>query len=344
MCCALRGFFACLSCVLLTLLAAPPTARASGAVHIKVATLAPKGSVYHRVLQDIGAAIRSSEGPESSFTVYTDGSQGGEADVVRRMRIGQLNGALMTAVGLSEIDQSVTALQMMPLLFRTPEEIEFVGSALRPQIERNFLARGFVAVMWSEAGWVRFFSRESIAVPADLKARKIFAWAGQPDQVELMKQLGYKPIVLETADIIPGLQTGLIDCVALTPMFALATQADVLAPHMVDVKWAPIAGALVFTQQAWEQMKPATRAAIHAAVLHAADAMRVYQQRADAEAIAAMQARGLKVQHLDAAQLRHWDDFAAEIYPLIRGHMIPAATFDETMRLVAEYRARPPTP
>src|SRR5262245_8244721 len=86
-------------------IAAGPAVAA--AVTLKVATVAPKGSVYHRVLQDMGERWRAAEGPNARFIVYTDSAQGPEAETVRRMRIGQLSASMVSIVGLSEIDESV---------------------------------------------------------------------------------------------------------------------------------------------------------------------------------------------------------------------------------------------
>jgi TRAP-type C4-dicarboxylate transport system substrate-binding protein len=315
-----------------------PLAFADGPVRIKLATLVPKGSTYHRVLQDMGEAFRGAEGNGSTFTIYTDGSQGSEADVVRRMRVGQLNAALMSVIGLSEIDGSVSALQKMPMVFRSWEEIDYVSQTLRPSIERHFLDKGFVVVLWAEAGWVRFFSKQPAARPEDLKPRRMFAWAGDNEQVELMKALGFRPVVLETADIIPGLQTGLVDTVAVTPMWALATQLDRLAPYMIDVKWAPIVGALVVTRPSWEAMTPAARSAIQQSARQAVATLRAYQSRADDEAISVMEQRGLRVRRLSPRDSAAWEAFAQSAYPLIRGHMVPEDGFDATVRLVAQFR------
>jgi TRAP-type C4-dicarboxylate transport system substrate-binding protein len=318
------------SCLAMSI--APP-ALAQERVRVKLGTLAPKGSIYHRVLQEVGESFRSAEG--AAFTIYS------EADVVRRMRIGQLNAAMITAVGLTEIDLSAGVMQKMPLLFRSWDEVEHVSHALRPDIERRFLEKGFVVVFWAEAGWVRFFCKEPAVHPSELRGRRMFAWAGDSEQVGMMKALGYRPVVLETADIIPGLQTGLVDAVPVTPTWALATQLDRLAPHMIDVRWAPIVGALVFTRKAWESIGAATREALQRAAPRAARALHEHQVRSDAEAIAAMRARGLKVLQPNAEQQAAWLELAQRTYPMIRGQTIPAATFDEALRLVAEYRASP---
>ena len=308
-------------------------------VRIKLGTLAPKGSIFQRVVSEMGEAFRAAEGPGSSFTIYGDGSQGSEADVVRRMRIGQLNAAMMTVVGLTEIEPSAGVLQKMPLFFDSWDEVEHVSQGLRPDIERRFLEKGFVVVLWAEAGWVRFFSKEPAAKPADFKSRRIFAWAGDSEQVGVMKALGYAPVVLETADIMPGLQTGLIDTVPVTPTFALATQLDRAAPNMIDVRWAPVVGALVVTRKAWDAMTPAGRDALRRSAPIAAKQLREHQLRSDPEAIAAMEKRGLRVLRPGPEQQAAWKQLAERAYPMIRGHTVPAPVFDEAQRLLAQFRA-----
>jgi TRAP-type C4-dicarboxylate transport system substrate-binding protein len=175
-------------------------------------------------------------------------------------------------------------------------------------------------------------------LPVDLKPRRMFAWAGDADQVDMMKSLGYQPVVLETADIVPGLQTGLIDTVPVTPIWALATQVDRLAPNMIDVKWAPIVGALIFNRTTWEGMTAASREALRRTAMQASDELRVFAEQADAEAVAAMVKRGLRVQVLTAEAEAAWQRQAQQAYPMIRGHTVPTPIFDEALRLVGEYR------
>src|SRR5687767_10531603 len=102
---------------------------------LKFGTIAPRGSIYHQALLETGESWKRAEAPGAGFTVFTDGSQGGEADLVRRMRIGQLNGALMSVVGLVEIDAGAAALQKMPLMFRSWEEVDAAGERVRPLLE-----------------------------------------------------------------------------------------------------------------------------------------------------------------------------------------------------------------
>jgi TRAP-type C4-dicarboxylate transport system substrate-binding protein len=305
---------------------------------IKLGTLAPRGTIYHQVLLEMAQSWRQAEAPTAVFTVFTDGAQGGEADIVRRMRLGQLDAALISVIGLTEIDAGAGALQKLPLMFRSWEEVDVAGQHLRPMLEQRFLAKGFVVLFWVEAGWVRFFSKEPGLRPADFKRMKMFAWAGDAEQVALMKAMGYQPVVLETSDILPGLQTGLINAVPVTAMWALMSQVDASARHMLDVRWVPIIAASVVTRKAWDGFTPAGRQALQAAGEKAGTRLRAYRASSDLDAVEAMKKRGLQVHRLTPELEAEWRQLAETAYPRIRGGMVPADMFDAVQRVLAEHR------
>ena len=306
---------------------------------LRIGTLAPKNSLYHRQLMEVGEAWRAAQGEGSKYLIYPDGSQGGETDMARRMRIGQLQGALLSVVGLREIEPSIAALQNMPLLFRSWDEVDYVRDKMRPGMEKKFLDKGFVVLAWGDAGWVRFFSKEAAVRPDDYKKMKFFAWAGESEQQEIMKSLGYTPVPLETSDILPAIQTGMINAVPATPYFALASQVYNTAPHMLDINWAPIVGALVVTRKSWDEMSPATQEAVRAAGLKAGAQMRTKARQEVDEAVEAMKKRGLQVHTPTPEQMKEWTELADRLYPRIRGKMVPAETFDEVFALLKAYRA-----
>jgi TRAP-type C4-dicarboxylate transport system substrate-binding protein len=249
---------------------------------------------------------------------------------------------LLSVVGLREIEPSIAALQSMPLLFRNWEEVDHVREKIRPAMEQKFLDNGFVVLAWGDAGWVRFFSKEPAVRPDDYKRMKFFAWGSEPDQQAIMKSLGYTPVPLETTDILPAIQTGMINVVPSTPYFALATQVYNSAPHMLNINWAPIVGALVVTRKAWDAMSAQTRQAVRSASEKAGTQIRSQARQEVQEAVAAMQKRGLIVSTPNAEQMKEWNELAEKLYPRIRGTMVPAQTFDEVMTHIKAYRAALP--
>lgn len=314
------------------------TEAAERGLTLKVATVAPKGSVYHRVMQDMGEQWRAAEGGNSRFIVYTDSAQGPEAETVRRMRVGQLHASMLSIVGLSEIDESVSALQKIPLMFRSWDEVDYVRERLRPDLEQRLRAKGFVVLFWGEGGFVQFFSKAPHTMPEQFKASRIFAWAGDNPQVELMKSLGYRPVVLELSDILPSLQTGMIDTVPAAPLWALVGQFDRTAPHMLRINWVPIVGAVVMNAKAWDSLSPSGREALTKAAAEAGEALRAHRNTRDEEVIRAMEQRGLKVLTMTPEVERAWRDLAQASWPRVRGSMVPAEMFDRVERLLAEYR------
>lgn len=306
---------------------------------LRLGTVAPKNSLYHRQLVELAELWRTGQGDGAKALVYADGSQGGEAEMARRMRIGQLQGALLSVVGLREIEPSIAALQNLPLLFRDWAEVDYVREKMRPAMEKRFLDKGFVVLAWGDAGWVRFFSREAAVRPDDYKRMKFFAWGSEPEQQAIMKSLGYTPVPLETSDILPAIQTGMIDVVPSTPYFALASQVYATAGHMLEINWAPIVGALVVTKKAWDDMSSAGQAALRSSGEKASIQMRNEARREVDEAVAAMRKRGLVVNRPTSEQMRAWNELAERLYPRIRGTMVPAETFDEVFAHLKAYRA-----
>jgi len=315
-------------------------ADADEAVKIRLGALAPRGTAWHRSLLEVGEKWRAAEGAGAEFIVYGGGSQGGEADMVRRMRVGQLNAAMLSVIGLTEIDASVSALQKMPLVFRSWDELDYVRDKLRPELDKRFFDKGFVVLCWGDAGWVRFFSKTPALRPDDFKKLKTFAWAGDTPQTDIMKSLGYQPVVLEVSDILPGLQTGMISMVPSTPFWALTLQFYNHAPYMLELDWAPMVGAMIVTRKAWDAMSPAGQGALRQAGAEAGVELRALSRREHEESVAAMTKRGLTVQKLTPEVEAEWRRAAEQMYPLVRGKMVPADFFDEVQRLLGEYRGK----
>ncbi len=330
-----------LSAMCLTLASTFSSLAADAPVRVRLGTLVPKGSSYFNHLQAMGEQWRQASGGAVTLTIYPDGTMGGEADMVRRMRVGQLQAGMLTAVGLSEIEPAVTGLQNLPMAFRSLEEVDYIGEKLRPMLEQRLRDKGFIVLFWGDAGWVHFFSKERLVRPDDLKKMKLFSWAGNADQVEIYKASGFNPVPLETLDILPNLQTGLINAVPLPPFVALASQVDGPAPHMLDLNWAPLVGATVISRKTWDAIPAAAREQMTKAAQEAGRKIKADSRRESTESVEAMQKRGLKVQKITPEIEAAWREAAEAVYPKIRGKLVPADIFDEVVKLLKESRATP---
>ncbi len=313
--------------------------RANAQVRVRLATLAPRGTVYHQALQAMGEKWRSAPNGGAALTIYTDGTMGTEPEMIRRMRIGQIQAALVTAIGLNEIDHSVNALESMPMVFRSLDEVRYVREQLRPELEKRFADKGFVILAWGDTGFVHFFSKQPALHPTDFKSMKMFSTASDNEQIELMKSVGYRPVPLEWSDVLTGLQTGLVDAVPTAPMVALGGQYYTVARHMLDVNWVPLVGGLVINKKTWDSIPESARQQLRDAAVVAALEIQKRSHEEEREAIAAMQKRGLEIHSVPPAVENEWRGMAEGLYPKIRGSLVPADMFDKVQTLLTQYRS-----
>jgi TRAP-type C4-dicarboxylate transport system substrate-binding protein len=322
-----------------SVLAAPPLQAADKPVNLRLGTLAPTGTSYHKSLLGMGEKWRQISGGAVRLTIFPGGTQGGEAEMVGLMQTGNLDAGLLTAVGLAEIEPAVTALQCMPMIFDNLDEVNYVGEKLRPKLEQLLLAKGYVVLFWSDSGWVRFFTKTPIMRPDDLRKLKIFAWVGTPREYDLWKSSGFSPVALETAGIPQGLLSGTIDAVPLPPVFVLVGQLDLQAKYMLEINWAPLVGAAVVRKKAWDRVPAAAREEMLKVAAEVGKKIRT-DGRAESDAsVTAMEKRGLKVQKVTPEVNAEWRSLIEGLQGQIRGKLVPAETFDEAQRCVKEYRA-----
>jgi len=331
----------------LTLIVRPGGSTVSGAagpIKIKLATLAPKGSSYDRLLVEMADKWRKASAGQVDLVLYTGGSQGSEAETVQRMNIKQVDAGMLTVGGLGEIDGSVAALQEIPMLFRSLDEVEYVREKMRPDLEKRLLAKGYVSLFWGDSGWVRFFSRRPATRPEDFKSMKILVVAsGSTTQPQIMQALGYKPVSLSLTDALIQLKTGGIDALPVIPVLALSGQYFEVTKHMLEVNWVPIVGAAVITKDALNAIPQATRDAMLQIAADTGKRIQEASRKENDAAVQVMRTFGVQVHPLTPQLEEEWRSFAEAIYPKIRGAMVPADFFDRARELVKEYRASHPS-
>lgn len=313
--------------------------HAADVTEIKLATILPAGTTSHQCLMELRDAWLKASGGTVKLTVYP-GAGDGEIALVRRMRARQLQAALVSVVGLGQIDRAATCLQVMPMTFRDWREVDYVRENLRTELEQGLRAKDFEVLFWADAGWVRFFSRHAAVRPADMKPMKMFVWSGEPHQLSLLRKMGYNPVGLETEQILPALSTGMLDVVPVPPFLANALQYNRYVSHMVELNWVPIVGAAVVRRDTWEKIPAALRTELLKAAAATGERLRVRNRAEDDAAIAAMQKRGLTVHRLPAAAIAEWQASVKAAQSDLRGPMVPAELFDRVHATVAEFRSR----
>lgn len=310
-------------------------------MNIRLSTLAPKDSSFDKSLRKMGQEWKDETRGQVNLIVFSGGVQGGETAMIDRMRVNQLQAALISGVGLSEIDPGVAGLQQIPMMFHTYDELEYVMERLGPKLEERIKEKGFIVLSWVDSGWVKIFSKQELATPDDMKKGKLYTWAGDNKQTDLLKNMGFRPVPIDATEVTSSLQTGLVDIVPLPPFFALATQSYRPAPNMLDIRYTPIVGAIVVSEQAWSRISPEDQAVMLESARRHGREMTLAGRAENEEAIKVMKEKwGLKIRDADDAVTESWEKASEKAYSLIRDNTVPADIFDEVVRLLKEYRSQ----
>lgn len=310
------------------------------AAPLRLATLAPKDTSFDKTLRKMGQVWRKETNGKASLIVYAGGSQGSESELIKKMRINRLHAALLTGIGLSDIDDGVAVFQKVPLLYRSFEELEYVMGKMTPVLEERILDQGFVVLTWIDSGWVRIFSKNPLLTPDDMRQSKLFTWSGDPQQTDLLKKMGFRPIAIESTEIVSSLTTGLVDTVPMPPFYALASQSYSSAPYMLDFNYAPIIGAIVISKRMWDRFSGEEQAAMKAAAEEAGREMTLSGRKESEESISVMtDSFGLKSNQLDDNLRAQWQSVSTEAYGHIRDNTVPGEIWDQAIELIEDYRA-----
>ncbi len=314
------------------------TAAAEARTVIKMATLAPAGSVWDKIFKEMGAEWQEATGGEVSLRVYAGGVAGNEPDVVRKMRIGQLHAAVLTVSGMTVIDSGFEIFAI-PMFFESYEELFHVQRKMRPIFEQRLVDRGYVMLNWGLGGWVHFFSKEPVRLVDDLRAQKLFVGGSDEATIQLWRRNGFQPVALAMTDVLTGLQTGMIEAMPSTPLAALSFQWFRLTPYMQDLGLAPLIGATVMTEKTWDRLSPETRQKILKAAEKAEKRLMVEVPDQDRRAVEQMEERGVTVVEVPDGKLAEWNREAERFINFQREHMEAKDLLDVARRERDAFRA-----
>ena len=321
------------------LLAASAMAAGAQPSVVKLASLVPDGSVWHKILQGTGAEWSAATGGRVTLRIYPGGVAGDEPDMVRKMRIGQIQASALTVMGLASIDDSFGVFAI-PAMFDSYGELLYVLDRMTPTLKQRLEAKGFVFLNWGHAGWVYFFTKKQVTSAAEMKKLKMFVWAGDDRLVQMWKEIGFQPVPLAATDILTGLQTGMIEAYPTTPLAALSLQWYHNTPFMLGNGLAPLVGALVITKQSWLKISEADRTAILASCAKAEDRLEREIPAQDSVAVVEMQKRGLTVTAVKAEAKADWEATAQAFAAKMRGSMVPADILDMALKARDGYRSQ----
>jgi TRAP-type C4-dicarboxylate transport system substrate-binding protein len=307
------------------------------ALTIKLGSVVPKGSPWELALRRMAAEWSRISDGSVTLQIYPAGAAGDEADMIRKMRIGQLQAALVTVSGVQKIWNGVKVLSY-PLFIKDDAEFRHVMEGLWPMIDRELQARGFKVVFWSPGGWMYFFTRLPVTRPDDLRRQRVWVW-GDPDEIVAWQSMGFQVVPLSILDVMTSLTGGMIDGMVTSPLVAASNQWFGVATNMAGLKLSPLWGALVIPMRTWEAVPARLRPQLLEAAGRAAADLGPEIAKADESAVAVMRKYGLRVTEIPPAARAEWEDVVSRGLVLLEGTAYDPAAIAAARKVITEYRA-----
>ncbi len=231
---------------------------------LKIASLAPEGSIWVDSFNDFAAEVTEQTGGEVAFRIYPGGVMGDDRAMYRKMRAGQLHGGGFTMTGIADIVPDFRVMAI-PFLFRSYDEVDRVSSDLQPLLKQRFAEHGLRLTAMTEVGFIYTFSNKPRTTIGDLQQAKTWAPSNDPLTAAFLESLGISPITLSIPDVLSSLQTGLIDTAFNSLYGAIVLQWFTRAPYVTDQPYGYAYGALIMDERAVSRLSADQQAVIETA-------------------------------------------------------------------------------
>jgi len=326
-----------LALALLPLLLLMPPVLLPAQTVIKLGSLAPADSPWDKALLRMALDWQTLSKGRVTVKVYGGGIAGDEPDMLRKMRINQLQAAAVTGSGLGKIHPDFLVYQL-PFMARTDEELAYLFDRLRPRLERLAEEKGFTFLAFTHSGWLRFFAKTPAVTPAEVARLKFFVMEGSPEVDQAWKEMGFHIVPLPANDAFAALQSGMVEVFTASPLSAAAFQWFALAPHMTDFNWTPLTGGLVISSQAWKRIPADLRLELARASQAALTGLAAEVEKVETQAMQIMKQNGLVVHKPSPAQLGEWNKLVDNALRILIDNPISGDIYREARGYLEEYR------
>ena len=280
-----------------------------GAATIKLATISPEGTVWISLLREAGAAIEQETAGRVELKIYPGGVMGNDGTVMRKMRIGQLQAAILTTGTFGKIF-SDAQLYNLPMQFADFDEVDYVRERLDAMLQQGLEDNGFVCPGFAEVGMAYAMSKHRVHSISDASGIKLWTPPGNEAAMKAITAFGISPVPLGMTDVLAGLQTGLVDSVATPLVGALALQWHNQLDYVLDLPFMYIYAVMVLPERSFKRLTEADRTIVRRLL---GEAVRAADQRnrEDHHAVReVLQQQGLEFIQPSAAETRQWQDRA----------------------------------
>jgi TRAP-type C4-dicarboxylate transport system substrate-binding protein len=325
-------------CVTLAiLLAAASPLFAKKKVTIKLASMMPESTAWGQALNRMSVEWLKATNGEVDLVVYHNGMMGNEGQVLRKLRMNQINAAVFSSIGLAGVMPEIMSLSY-PCLIRTDDEFEEVLKRMKPELDTQIDKNGFKTLAWTRAGWLRFFSRDSVITPNDARKQKIGSSPDTPEMTQAFKTIGFRIEEVGLTELMTSLASTKIDAVYMSSIAVASYQLFGIAKNMCSINLCPFMGGMLMHKEAWRRIPDKYKPELEKITQKIAAGLDTGIIDLEKEAIATMEKYGLKVNQLSPAQEQEWYTEFLNRKSELLGPIFNETVYNRVNAILNEYR------
>ena len=310
-------------------------------ITIKLGSPLPEGTEWDLVLRRMADDWRDITEGRVRVKIYPGSIAGGEGDMIRKMRFGQLDAGMFTAFGLKSMVPE-TFVITLPGLIRGDSELDYILDNWVGRFDERFREEGFEIAAWSKTGWAYVFGEGPLTLPADLMGHKLAVDNTETDMAAAFKALGFQVAPVSISEIMVSLQSGLVNAFYAPPAAAAAFQWFALAPYMTEYRLAPVISGLVLSRRSWLGIPSEYHPRLKESMAEAARSFYAESVRINEKALELMDENGLKRVALSPDEEGRWMSVMRGGHELMvgEGRAVPGALYDALQSELEAFRGR----
>ena len=311
-------------------------ATAAETEYLRVATLAPRDSDLAKGFMKLDKGMRSATSNAWGVKLYASGVAGDEPDVIRKMKIGQMDASIITSVGLSQIVRETTLLNT-PGIVRTYRALEEVEKVMTPEWEREFDKAGYKLVTWGESGQVRWFAKSPVMRPSAIKTMRPWVWPAAHAMKEMIHVIGATGVPLAVPEVYGALQTNMIDVVTSTAVALVALQWHASLKYVTKTTGGVLVGAMLMNSAKWNSMPPEIQKIVLNEMTRNQESDKAEIRKADERSYENLLKRGFTANEWNGEALTEYEQIADQVQKRLAGRIYSAESLDRVKTIAAPY-------
>lgn len=324
-----------LSCAIALLLASSP----SWALKLKIATPSPDGSYWMKTMRAAAAEVKTATDGRVIFKFYPGGVMGTDKTVLRKIKIGQLQGGALPGGALAKFYPD-SQIYNLPFTYKNFDEIDLLRKTYDAEMIAGFEKAGMKVLGLAEGGFAYIMSKQSpIISTKDLANKKVWIPADDKASVAALKAYGISPIPLPVADVLPGLQTGLVDTVGTSPIGAIALQWHSQIKHVTEIPVLYFYAAFAISEKAFNKIDTKDQATVRRIIGKAFKELDQQNRKDNLDAYKALTASGITIHKPSAEQMKPWLSVADQSRnDFAKAAGVSPAKVKEVLQLLEQHR------